>query len=630
MAADTTLSEPTGRRPDRPALRSDPASEQRARDVMGSALGVVAPSAVPLRDGSIRLTTADDVLPARIVERIHERLTRRAADHANEHRMLGEAVALLGDSVCRARGGPSPVDAATGALDTLLDVPGLPPESRTEAEALLRRILQADPERATGPEPSPRATDVAREARAIGREARELGTAAARTGPAAEQRRTTEGRHAGAHRRTEAGRTVGAPRVAGTGFVAGGRPADDPDLTAAEALRALTRVRRDDLGGTLTADPAALAGPGLAAVDSATLGRQHFQVRISPPGRRRVAATEVRAGTVSDPHVLRISPRLADAQLARVWVHAISHTLQEVQAVRAGRDAGFLAKAWAVVTRKGRDRLVTAQYDEYRMLARDWRDAHAAGLPTENLERDLRGLSIAIARRGHPEPAPPWAPGALAVTPAPSAVAGPDARQGPAPNTLPHLRSRVSAQVTVLDSAVADLRQRAEAKDETAAEAGVLAADKRGEAGAERELRDRAAPERARKLDAEAVAAEDKQRRHTELAGSYRYAAALAERARDAYKDVLAEAETVATDPGCSTARLVELTDAAGRRAEEYRRSVVAALPPRDALHTGTPTGRLPHLTALTERINATLAAHDVAYRFTPELLHRTLRAEFR
>ncbi len=636
MGPDTTLSDPTGRRPAGPVPRFSPAligPDEQAREILGTALGVVAPGAIPLRDGSVRLTGDDDVLPARIVERLRERLARRFADKADEHRALAEAVALLGDSICRARGGSSPADAATTALDRLLDDPGLPPQSRTEAESLLRRIIESDPERAAEPL-TPRAADLAREARAITREARVLHTthpattassattttsattaSAATTAITSAQARTTGG---GRHRRVEerhraAGQTVATPQVYGSGFVPGGRPDSDPSLTEDEMLAALARVQVSDLGGRITAAPRKLARPQLAVVDTPQ-GPQHFLVRVESPGRSRVAATDIRAGTSADPHVLRVSPRLADVQLGRVWVHAISHTLQETQAERGG----FLHRVRSALGRHGRDRSVAAQYDEFRMLTRDWREASHAGRSTEALERDLRGLATAIGRRGHTAPGLPWE--TVDVIPA-ADVPGP--AEAPAPNTPAHLRERVAAEVAVLDEAATDLHERAAGKRASAAEAAEQAVEARLKAGKERALQDRAAPERARKLEVEAARTEAKQQRHLQIASAYQQAADRAGTARDSCRALLTEVDA-------DRAGLPALAEAASAQVEEYRRSLARALPPARALHTGAPTGRLPHLTALTERINATLAAHDLAYRFTPELLHRTLRAEFR
>src|SRR5207248_4381309 len=42
------------------------------------------------------------------------------------------------------------------------------------------------------------------------------------------------------------------------------------------------------------------------------------------------------------------------------------------------------------------------------------------------------------------------------------------------------------------------------------------------------------------------------------------------------------------------------------------------------------PSGRLPHLTTLCQELNQALADSRSSYRFTPDVLHRTLRAESR
>jgi len=60
----------------------------RAQWAVGNALGILYPSAVPLRDGRVRLTTRDDLLSARAMRAIEELLARRAADRISEDRLL--------------------------------------------------------------------------------------------------------------------------------------------------------------------------------------------------------------------------------------------------------------------------------------------------------------------------------------------------------------------------------------------------------------------------------------------------------------------------------------------------------------------------------------------------------------
>ncbi|HZX08125.1 hypothetical protein, partial [Kribbella sp.] len=138
------------------------AATVRARWAVGSALGILHPSAVPLRDGRVRLSTRHDLLNAQVLRSLQEQLTRRAADRVTEDRLLAESVAILGAEVARARG-EEPARGATDALDRYLGGPGLSPSQRAEAEAMLQVALAGaaahDPEAAERlrriPQPGP-------------------------------------------------------------------------------------------------------------------------------------------------------------------------------------------------------------------------------------------------------------------------------------------------------------------------------------------------------------------------------------------------------------------------------------------------------------------------------------------
>jgi hypothetical protein len=631
---------------------ADPA--ERARAALGVALGVIAPEAIPLQDGRVRLTGSRDLLSGDVLDTIDARLTRRAADHVTQDRLLAEAVAMLGTELSRARGGTYPADGATAALDALLDVPDLPQESRVEAEALLRVVLEGNAEVSdsaaarlaarAAEQRTPRVADLLESAREISREARLLGT----TGPSpaavspVEPRSLGAGRHrrvVGRHRRDREKRTTATFEIDGTGLSAEGRPSLDHDLTEGDALAAIGQVRASDLGSNVTGPPTVLSRPQVAVIETESLGRQHFRVHIAAPTRGRVAEAEVRSGSLDDPHVLRISPRLDNAQLARVWVHQLSHTLQEAEAARAGRPTGIVARIRSAFSREGRDRALTAQYDEYRLLTRNWQEARAQTAATgratgsqsvAELERDIKGLAAAIKRRG-PAPAFPWASDSIKM----AAVQSPGSSTSPVPapslpNTPAHLREQVVAELTALDAAITDLEARATAKQGSAAVAAEKAKEGQAKAVAEAQLKDQGAPERARKLAAEAVTSADKSQRHTEIAAAYSQAAEQAGHARDGYQTLLNELDAVAADPRRATTGVLPLAEAAADRVDAYRLSIVDALPRRDVLHSGAPTGRLPQLIALTERINDKLAENNLQQRFTPEMLHRTLRAEFR
>jgi len=96
----------------------------RARWAVGTALGILHPSAVPLRNGRVWLTGRDDMVPAHVMRALEAQLARRAADRAADDRLLAEAICVLGAEVARARG-QVPARGAVGALDQYLRGPGL-------------------------------------------------------------------------------------------------------------------------------------------------------------------------------------------------------------------------------------------------------------------------------------------------------------------------------------------------------------------------------------------------------------------------------------------------------------------------------------------------------------------------
>ncbi|GAA2830559.1 hypothetical protein [Kribbella solani] len=127
-------------------------------------------------------------------------------------------------------------------------------------------------------------------------------------------------------------------------------------------------------------------------------------------------------------------------------------------------------------------------------------------------------------------------------------------------------------------------------------------------------LMDRAA---ARLASAAATDDTAKAKRHQAIAAACTAAARQAEHARAAWDAFRAQ-------PSQATLQ------SARHEEDRYQQRLAASLPSKDVLQTATVSGRLPHLTALTEQLNEALAAQHNAYRFTPEMLHRTLRAETR
>ncbi|MGW6197323.1 WXG100-like domain-containing protein [Kribbella sp. NPDC055110] len=117
--------------------------------------------------------------------------------------------------------------------------------------------------------------------------------------------------------------------------------------------------------------------------------------------------------------------------------------------------------------------------------------------------------------------------------------------------------------------------------------------------------------------DAKAKGELAKAARHTAIAAACTTAARQADQALQAWQAYRAQptAETL------QTARDQDVL---------YEQRRAESLPSKDVLQTATVSGQLPHLTALTNQLNEALAQQNKTFRFTPELLHRTLRAETR
>ncbi|MEU8221695.1 hypothetical protein [Kribbella sp. NPDC048915] len=596
---------------------------QRARSAFGVALGILYPSAVPLRDARVRLTR-DETLAARAVRAIETLLTGRARDRVNDDRLLAEAVALVGTEAARARG-ELPARGATEALDRYLRVPGLDQSRRTEADAMLRVALSSaapdDPaaaarlEQLRQPQRAAAMSAVVDASAAIERDAQLLGTTAAPSRTA--RRRAQVGSR---HRRAE-GRRVWTSQIRGTGLATGNRPSSQPPLTSEHALDVLSAMDGQSLTGSVTAavevDPAtsqAILQTPYSAVP------QHVRIEIGDTTLGALGKGVIRSGTADDPHVLRMPSVLSDDQVRFVMTHQLAQMTQEVAAAEAGQSNGVLHRVRSVFSHERRDRRLQADHAAFQVVLRDWHDARTETLTTgrtsgprslEDLQRDLEGVARTIRRHGGTEPALPWKSGTV-VTPDAAALgvaaARAESRAKTARHTVPHLRAQVVAQIQALETAAADLDGQASKKRETAAGAAEEATAKRDEATTEEQQRDLGAAERGRVLRDEAIAKDNKSHRHTVIADGYERAAGAARQAVTGYRDLLTE-----LDGGASPARIAELAGTAERQVQAYRRSVDQALPAKDLLMTGQPDGdglKLP-----IDRINAALAAANIDER---------------
>ncbi|HEY4569471.1 MAG TPA: hypothetical protein VIH10_08400 [Kribbella sp.] len=391
-----------------------------------------------------------------------------------------------------------------------------------------------------------------------------------------------------------------------------------------------------ELGTSLTA-PATVDTPSRLAILQTTVTDvpQHVRVEILPTSGGSVAQGTLRSGTANDPHVLRISPRLGDAQLRQVWTHQLSLMTQELAAAQAEQPTGILGRLKSAFGHERRDRRLRADHAAFQLLTRDWQQARLETLTNgqpagprsvAEIERDLEGLARTIRRHGGAEPALPWTAEAIAVPDASTfgvAAARAEAESKPPRFTPGHLRAQVVTQIETLQTAVTDLEDKARTKRDSAEAATEQARKHEEDAGKEAAGQDRGAGERARKLRVAAGSARNKSRRHTEIAGAYRQAATDAEAALAGYRTLLSE-----LDANAPQARIAELAGAARQQIEVYRDSLDQALPVKDLLATGVPAGQ--RLTLPIADINRVLAANGLEPRMSTDGPEPMPSAEYR
>ncbi|MGW6196512.1 hypothetical protein ACWF0M_10255 [Kribbella sp. NPDC055110] len=343
------------------AASTEDSPQARAREALGLAVGVVAPEALALRDGTVRLRHSRERLARKALRRLERRLARRAAA-VGDDRLVAEAVAFVGAELDLVRGGRR-ADGATAGLDALLDLPELPAAQQTEAQALLRDLLdgnrletEADLWRLTSARARhegsnrPFAADLVADARALARDAERLTQTQTQTQPTTpttlrapgRPRRPVGGRHqsSSGSGRAPAGGFSGSIRrlvsriraVAGTHRAMRDRRAEAQyeefrrlsvewrDTRAGSGLRALADVETDltHLSGTIRqgghpAPRVPWSGLRVVVPDAqqrpATTAEERFQARV----RRQIADLESAAAD----HAHRADVRTASAAAAR-------------------------------------------------------------------------------------------------------------------------------------------------------------------------------------------------------------------------------------------------------------------------------------------------------------------------
>lgn len=219
-------------------------------------------------------------------------------------------------------------------------------------------------------------------------------------------------------------------------------------------------------------------------------------------------------------------------------------------------------------------------------------------------ERDIEGLAVAIGCRSGRKPERPWV-GDSTYSPAAS-IEGRAAERAIAaasfePATPGHLRQQIVGQIELLEAAVADLEGKAAGKATSATAAAELATSKEDDAANEAQLQDHDAPERARRLRVEAVAALAKARRHLEMGDACQQAATAAGEAVASYRTLLIRLD----DPNHELEQIGELARMAAGTTGSYHECLCQALP-IDHLDSGVPTDRQVALPV--DEINAMLA----------------------
>ncbi|MFF0268431.1 hypothetical protein [Kribbella sp. NPDC004536] len=362
---------------------------------------------------------------------------------------------------------------------------------------------------------------------------------------------------------------------------------DGNPLASDADLRRLTTARTRRPGERPPAAHLVTAAQTLAR-DAEQLARPHTTIpTLRAPGRPRPAV----GGTHRRAHAAERTSRLG---------RPFRRFREYVQAVRAGVRADLEAL----------DRAAAAQYAEYQQLSQEWWETRD-GLGVRDLddiETDLKNVTRALARGAHPLPAHPRA--ALQVV-------APERERPPVVSPEQRFEARVRRQITELEYVAAQHDQRAEARTLSAQDASERAADLFEQADQQAAAADSSAGERARRLRNRAVATLRIADRHTAIAAACTRAATEARGAAAAH-------ETLLTDTSVDAARV------AVQHVQAYQRATAATLPAVDLQHNGLPSGRLPHLTTLCQELNDALEASKSPYRFTPDVLHRTLRGESR
>ncbi|MFI6539678.1 hypothetical protein ACIBHY_44965 [Nonomuraea sp. NPDC050547] len=610
-----------------PGPTPSPAQKRKAKlaakKAIDEALIHLAPEGLWLQDGSVLL--ADDggravQLSAEALAEAARSLEQNAKDGAREDRLRAQAAAWLGAEMARTTGRPE----AEGALDALALLAQRSPQTRQAATEVTHAVLAANP--------GTRASTLVEE-----NPARDLGLAPEYHKSAADEltrrvtalatpRTTTPS--PSTTRRTPAAAPPGRRRprtslaVPGTPFAADTRPTPLNDLADPEvkALINGNAIKPSDFGGNVRSIAWSDSGPQIR-VTSEGQGTQHFEVRYERPGLDTHATVTVGAGTAADPHVVHLSPRLHPSLVSTTLVHEITHALQDLA---APPRQGVIRNTLNRLAGRTTDACVAARYNEHRHLARRYLETND---PAK--QRDLLSLIQVIAedleRRGASAPVSPEQTGNQGVRPPPP----------PAPETPVEASARLAQeQADALTQAVAGLDARITSHEKTVEQAKEDKKKARKEAKKAAGERDKFAPERKRRAVAEAKKHLEIQRRHQRIVAAYTKARDAAKAAQEGYAKLAADLDWhKSASPGVVAAAASALADTEAEAKNllgAYDATLREAVPDREILPNAMVTDRLPHITRLTERLNAAMRAQKIDQTFTPDQLQRVLKAHFR
>ncbi|MFC4010203.1 hypothetical protein ACFOY2_23450 [Nonomuraea purpurea] len=413
--------------------------------------------------------------------------------------------------------------------------------------------------------------------------------------------------------------TVTSNPVPGTRYVTDGRQGSDVALDALQ--NAVAGLSPDHFIYGEVTDLTWSKADGTLIVRTKTNGTHHFRPVVGGLSSNLMGKTDLRTGADPDnAHLVHFNPRVADDQLTRVWLHEISHALQELAATAGDAPQGFLRRR-RNSRRATQDACVAAQVNEMAYLADNWRRAQTMQ-EKRLLAIDIDGLSRQLRKRGQTPPLPPWVP-TQAVRPAhaPPVPTGP-----PTAEQVETIIEALRRAEQAIDAQVASKRAGAQAAADEARTAEEAADKAQGQ-------HDQGSSERARKAREDVRKHADTQARHTRIADAYEAVKPQATQAREAYERLLAamrQAGRPAQYGEVSMASIAaSLVDRARQRHEAYLKALKEVLPQDIILSTTMPTGRLAHLNRLTDTVNGILENNEVPYRFTAEELERALRGDF-